>query len=181
MGIINVSMSSLIEEPFLPIREIKEIRISGREKPYFQSVKHEPISFSLNLYFKEGFENRELRKVARWLFQDYYKPLYFESNPARIFYCMITGESTLVHNGVGEGYIKVDVRCDSPYTYTPTYNKEGFYFTESGEKELIAHSNYNEVEGTYKNLVVENGSLKPDKTLAQWKSVPFDMKWSDVT
>lgn len=109
----------LFEEIFLPSRTIIETRTTGREKPYHQRVVNEPLSFSLTFFIYDWQKRDNLRQIARWFFQDYYKPLWFDTKPERIFYAIIEGDSTLFHNGIKEGYVTLNVRCDSPYTYSP--------------------------------------------------------------
>ena len=119
-GIYNVSLDNgLFSEPFLAPKAIIETKIRGNDKPYFSGVEYEPLKFTLSFAFANAWDDAKIREVARWLNQDYYKPLWFSENPSRIFYCMIVDETELVHNGLKQGYIKLNVRCDSPYTYSP--------------------------------------------------------------
>src|SRR5690606_35605780 len=119
MGLINCTIDGgMFEETFLPSKEIREVSISGNDKPYFQEVKRSTLEFELTFAFENGYDEERIREVARWLDQDYYKPFYTVDNPNRIFYCMLKGDSRLVHNGSKEGYITVSMRCDSPYSYT---------------------------------------------------------------
>jgi phage-related protein len=128
MGLINVQTDSgLFKEQLLPNRNIEEVKIRGNDKPYFQDLTFEPLEFSLTFGFSESFDTDKLRSVARWLNQDYYKPFYFSDRIDRIFYCMPVGETMLNHNGLGEGYVTLKMRCDGAYSYTnmfetPTYN-----------------------------------------------------------
>lgn len=118
-GIWNVSISSgMSEEVFVANRSIREIQIRGNSKPYFQSVEYEPLTFKLSFAFQDSWDEGKIRDVARWLMQDYYKPLYFSDNPNRIFYCMPVEESQLIHNNLKQGYITITMRCDSPYSYS---------------------------------------------------------------
>lgn len=120
MGVRVVNTDgALFEEIFLPRRSIVETQAANREKPYFQRVVNEPLSFPLTFFIYEWQKRDNLRQIARWLFQDYYKPLWFDTNPERIFYGIVEGDSTLLHNGLKEGYITLNIRCDSPYTYSP--------------------------------------------------------------
>lgn len=109
----------LFEEIFLPRRTIIETRTTGKEKPYFQRVVNEPLSFSLTFFIFEWEKRDNLRQIARWLFQDYYKPLWFDTKPERIFYVIVEGDSNLFHNGIKDGYVTLSFRGDSPYTYSP--------------------------------------------------------------
>lgn len=127
MGLINVKFSDgLFEESFVAEKEIHEIKIRGRDKPYFQGVERSPLIFSLEFAFEDYYDHEKIRQVARWLDQDYYKPFFTTDNPDRIFYCMLHSSSTLLHNGLKQGYIEIEFRCDSPYSYSPQYQTEWY-------------------------------------------------------
>lgn len=119
MGVVIASPNGgLFQETFLPTRRIIESSVTN--KRYFKRVESEPLSFSLTFYIAEWRDRDNLRQIARWLFQDYYKPLWFDTNPERIYYAIIEGDSSLFHNGCKDGYIELNIRCDSPYSYSPT-------------------------------------------------------------
>ena len=120
MGVMMVNADGgLYKEIFLPSRKIIEKTIPNRHAPYFVRVDDSPLSFPLSIAVFDRPERNSIRSIARWLFTDYYKPLYFESNPHRIFYAMFEGNSTLLHNGLKDSYITLNVRTNSPYTYSP--------------------------------------------------------------
>lgn len=114
----------LFEDIFLPNRRISETVVRGR-KPYFLRVDEEPLSFPLTFFIYDWKNRDNIRAITRWLFKDYYKPLYFNTNPNRIFYTIIEGNSTLFHNGLKEGYVTLNIRCDSPYSYSPVQTLKG--------------------------------------------------------
>lgn len=118
MGVHIVSTDSgLYEEHFLANRTIIETVTSNR-KPYFQRVDSEPLSFSLSIFIHDWRDRDNLRQIQKWLNQDYYKPLTFDSQPERIYYAVLEGSSAIRHNGAKEGYITLSVRCDSNYSYS---------------------------------------------------------------
>lgn len=120
MGVTIASVETgLFEEPLVSDREIVETEIPGRDKPYLQRVDKMPLSFSLTIFLEEWRTRDNLRAVARWLFQPYYLPLVFDSNRSRIYYAILEGESNLMHNGARDGYVTLNVRCDSPFVYSP--------------------------------------------------------------
>jgi len=124
MCVMSVHVSSgLLEEAFVPNREIREEKIRGRDKPYFLGYDLSPFEFPLTLYF-ENLEENKKREIARWLMVDYYKPLIFKGHPERIFYCMYTGDVKEMHNGLNQGYITLNMRCNSPFSYTPIYTTD---------------------------------------------------------
>lgn len=141
--IVNTS-GGLFEETFLPSRSINEDKVNGRYKPYFKGVDIEPLSFSLSIFIEGWRDTKNLREIARWLFKGYYKPLIFESDPEKIYYAMFIGDSKLFHNGCRDGYITLEVRCDSPFryshpkTFSITSNQNGVHKTIFNEGDLIA-------------------------------------------
>lgn len=125
MGVHAIQTGNgLFKETFLPQRVIVETRIGGRDKPYHQRVELLPLSFNLNIFIEEWKQRDNLRQIARWLNQDYYKPFFFNDNPDRIAYAMVDGSSSLYHNGMREGYVTLNIKCNSPYTYSPLQTHE---------------------------------------------------------
>jgi phage-related protein len=117
---VNVSSSGMMSEPFGASRKVNEVKIKGNDKPYFQNIEYEPLEFDLELAFSDIYDSEKIRRVARWLCgQTYYKPMFFQENLDRVFYCLAIGEPELVHTGASQGYIKITMHCDSPYSYTP--------------------------------------------------------------
>lgn len=160
--------SGAFEENFLPNRRIIEKKIANREKPYFQRVEHEPLSFPLSFAICNLEDEEAKRKLARWLFQPYYKPLIFSSNPNRVFYAMIEGDSKLIHNGAMEAYIELNIRCDSPYAYTYEKTQELIEFrnTNTGSEIIIDKTNF--TMGTLDNMIVTPDGLTIEETLTNW-------------
>lgn len=119
MGVILASPDGgMFEEIFLPDRDIIEKAVVNNNKPYFQRVDLTPLSFPLTIFIHEWKDRDNLRQLAKWMMKDYYAPLTFESNPDRIYYAIFEGSSALFHNGIKEGYLTLNVRCNSPYTYS---------------------------------------------------------------
>lgn len=181
MGLINVMIDGgMFEEIFLPTREIQEIAIDGRDKRYFQGVSLEPLEFSLTFAFEYGYTPQKIREVARWLNQSYYKPFYTTDNPNRIFYCMMNGESTLVHNGMKEGYITLSMKCDSPYSYTPEYIRENYSFVSTKLVKSFEESTFNSDMGDMKDIKVnDNNNLVIKNSNPIW-SFYTGKKWSEI-
>lgn len=160
--------SGLFEENFLPNRTIVEKKIANREKPYFQRVEHEPLSFSLSFAIYNLEDEEAKRKLARWLFQPYYKPLVFSSNPNRVFYAMIEGDSSFIHNGAREAYVELNIRCDSPYSYTYEKTKELIEFRNANAGTQIILDDTNFALGTFNNTIVTPDGLTIEQTLSTW-------------
>lgn len=122
MGVLNARVDSgLFQEKFLPSRELREESIRGKDKPYFMGYDLSPFEFPLTL-FVEDLDRNKRRLLSRWLMVDYHKPLIFDGNEDRIFYCMYVGDIEHFHNGLNQGYINLTMRCNSPFSYTPIYS-----------------------------------------------------------
>lgn len=147
MGVIQVSTSGgLFEESFVASKTINEEKIRGRDKPYLFSVDYSPLSFPLTLYFSDGFTDKNIKEVSRWLHQSYYKPFYTLDNPERAFYCMTTDDITISHNGLGQGYISLTMRCNSPYTYSPYYEDIVDFTNNISTGSKFKVSNFGDIE-----------------------------------
>jgi len=132
MGVTSVSTDSgLFEETFVANKTINEEKIRGRTKPYFMGTDREPLEFPLTLWFENGFDNEKLRSIKRWLDQDLYKEFYFPEQNERRYFCMMHGDSTIHHNGVGEGYFQITMRCNDSFVYSPLYIDDWIDFSNN--------------------------------------------------
>lgn len=181
MGLINCKIDGgMFEETFLPSRELQETKISGNDKPYFTGVSLDPLEFKLTFAFEYDYDERRIREVARWLNQDYYKPFYTVDNPNRVFYCMLVGDSTLFHTGAKQGYIELNFRCDSPYSYTQTINRDNLVFSNTKTAKLVVEDTFNSGMGNQSNIDFDVNSNMVIKS-ANPKWIDFTgMKWSDL-
>ena len=172
----------LFEENFLPERKIIERKIANREKPYFQRVEHEPLAFSLSFAIADWEDKETLRKLARWFFQPHYKPLVFDSNPNRVFYAMFEGDSKVFFNGLNEGYIELEIRCDSPYSYSFEQTKENVELRESNVGAKVQLDNQNFSQGELYNMVITSNGLTVDTNLSTWGIVyATNPNWGGIT
>lgn len=123
MGLINVNIQSgMQEEIFLPEQTITEVTVRGRDTPYFIETKRTPFTLNLNFAFLDTFDDEKIKNIVNWLAnQPYYKPLYFSDNLNKWYYVLYTGEAKLLHNCLKQGYITIEMRSISPYTYSPVY------------------------------------------------------------
>ena len=177
----------LYSESFLPNRKITEKRIANREKPYFQGIESDPLQFQMTIVIHEWDIVDNKRQIARWLFQDYYKPLYFESNPERIYYAIIEGSSQLFHNGIttyndAHAYINVNVRCDSPYAYTPEYPLPNIKFRGNNKEKVFEDKGADLANGSYDNTVlVNNNKVQIEEELFKWSNFYLKyINWGDI-
>lgn len=146
-GILNINVSNgMLEEPFLSGRELREVIIKGNDIPYFQLLKRLPLSFQVNFAFENTWENTDkIREIARWLNQSYYQELFFSDDITRIYYALVIDDPILIHNGLMQGYLTLNFRCNSPYTYTPIYQSELFDFSSSSPN-IINFENKGDLE-----------------------------------
>lgn len=179
MGLINCKIDGgMFEETFLATRKINETTIAGREKPYFLGVEYEPLEFNLTFAFEDSYDENRIREVARWLNQSYYKPFHTVDNPNRIFYCMMDGDSELIHTGAKRGYINLKFRCDSPYAYQPIVNKTDMKFTDTKLVKSYVANTFN--SGTsYENVKLVGGKIQLDINLATWNNYS-GQNWSGI-
>lgn len=120
-GIRNVAISTgLYEEPFMASRSIKEFTIRGQERPYFQEITRESKSIQVSFYFDNGWDDELIREVARWLDVEFYQPITFSEDQEKVYFVLPTDSSSIIHNGLKQGYITLTFRCDSPYSYSHT-------------------------------------------------------------
>ena len=121
-GLINISLGSgMFEETLVATRNIVETENRGSDTPLFHSIDESPLEFQMALAFEKMFSDEDIDKVIVWLFQDNYKPLYFDENPNKIYWCMPVGDSNIIHNGVREGYFTLSMRCKSSKVESPIY------------------------------------------------------------
>lgn len=121
-GIINCKIQSgMFEENFIATREIIEQKIRGKS-PYFVEMQDFPIELKLTFAFYDGFDQDNIRAVARALKKDFYCPLVFSELNDHIFYAICVDDSQLFHTGNNSGYITLTFRCNSQYSFSPIYS-----------------------------------------------------------
>ena len=108
----------LFEETFLSDRQIKEIKVSGNDKTYFQKIEREPLTIPVNLFFEEPWNDELINEISVWLDQDFYQPLSFSSCPEKVFYALCIDTVDIIHAGLEQGYLRLNFRCNSPYAYS---------------------------------------------------------------
>lgn len=181
MGLINCQVGSgLFSEPFVAEKQIKELTTKGRDKPYFQGVKRSPLVFPLTFYFEDGYDEQKIRDIANWIDQDYYKPFFTTGNTERIFYCMMHSSSDLLHNGLQQGYVNIQMRCDSSYTYSST-RISSIYDWSQVTTNFIETSQADFNLGTLDNLVSNSGgTLTITSTKGKWSDLATPTLWTEI-
>ncbi|RXZ78208.1 phage tail protein [Paenibacillaceae bacterium] len=177
-GIINVTVTdSSMKEEKLSNREIKEVSVRGRNRPYFQDIIRNPISIQVSFAFEETWDNEKIRKVCRWLTeQDYYKPLIFSSDNERIFYALVVNEPVLIHNCLKQGYLNLEFRCSDSYTYSPVYTRTTSWDESSSMVKVDTFSS-----GQYHQTEIDSeGNLTVTAIPKIWRDFPPNVRWADL-
>lgn len=121
-GIIGANVDSgLFNQSFMADRDIQEVEVQEKDTPLFQGYKKRPLEFPVTIYFEDGFDREKLQKVRQLFNVNFYKPMQFSEETTKIYYCMLVGSSDLNHNGIEQGYATLNFRCDSPYSFSPTF------------------------------------------------------------
>lgn len=146
-GIINAKIDTgLSQESFLPTRTIQEIKIRGKNEPYFMGTSYDPIEIPLTLVFENGFTTDQLKDVASWLTTDGYAPLIFENKQSHVYYAIVVAEGILNHNHLNQGYVTVTFRCDSPFAWTPMYSSNFEYPSNAANGAEIECENIGDIK-----------------------------------
>lgn len=136
-GLLHISTDGgMFEEGLTSARSIIETKVKGKDKPHFGGFDYSPLEFEMAVAFEHGFDDQKVNEVISWLIQDYYKPLYFEGKESKIYYCMAVDEPRIIHTGEGKGYITLNMRCNSPFIYSPVILSERLDLSVSGVGEI---------------------------------------------
>lgn len=131
--------SGLYQDHFIANKNINETTIPGRSRPYFLSVTRNPIEIDLTLASIDGtkFDEEQLQTIQQWLDKDTYTEFYFDEYPLYHYFGIIYADNSFTHNGLGDGYFPIKIRCDSPFPYSYeiandrpiTVPSDGLYYT----------------------------------------------------
>lgn len=146
-NIRNVSIEEgLYAEQVVAGKEIEEIYIPGRNEPYFFGIREEPKTIKLRFAFPNGWNDKLIDDVIRWLNVDTYQPLYFEGDIDKVFYVIPIDGIDKIHNGLKEGYLELNMRCNSSKSYsheimTPIYDTEKLSYKQDVDFPIIKLGN----------------------------------------
>ncbi len=168
LHLINCTVSTgLYEENFTSSREIQEISIKGRDKPYFQQIKKSPLVLNLTFGFTETWDDNLMKTIKSTLIQSYYKPMIFSEDLDKIYYCILTSDPKILHNGLCEGYCTLEFRCDSSYAYSPVYTFQYDLSVNPVNGTVVTINNLGNVDSfpTVEFLKVGDGSGESDVSI----------------
>lgn len=151
----------MFEEPFLPSRDIEEIQVRGRDKPFFQFFEREPLEFEVSFAFRNTFDRSIVNKIVRWLTPNYYERLVFSSEPTKVYYAMPVDDATIIHNGLRQGYVNLNFRCNAPYAFGSVRINEQ-QAIEEGEKRRINIKNIGDLP-IYPELLMKNNYINGEE------------------
>src|SRR5579875_162355 len=97
---VQVKSTDMYEEQFMGDITIQEVQIRHKQTPYFQGVIRTPLTFDLTMAFDQNLFPECVELIAQAFFVDNYQPLYFDTDPTRIWMCMPNGSSTITHDGM---------------------------------------------------------------------------------
>jgi phage-related protein len=124
MGVTHVSVSSgLYEDDIGANRSIVEQQNSQTDRRYFKRISLDPNEFELNLLLDDDVTENQIESIFSWLLNDYYEELFFENEIDKIYYCMPISKPKIMHNGMNEGYISIQMRCFDGYLYSREMTK----------------------------------------------------------
>lgn len=120
-GLLNITLDNgMYDETLVASREINETKIRGNSKPMLHSIEDSPLEFQMTIAFENNYTDTKISDIIKWLFVDYYKPLFFEGKEDRVYYCLPVSDAQIIHNGLSQGYFTITMRCDSSQIYSPS-------------------------------------------------------------
>lgn len=136
--LLNVSLDGgMQQEYFAAGQSINKITIKDRHKPYFQNIKKDVLTLTVDFAFEENWTEDELRSVRRWLTEPtYYAPLIFSNNPEKIYYALYIDRPELYHNSLSHGYLTITFECSDAYAYSPLTMSEIYNWSDLSNKSI---------------------------------------------
>jgi len=158
-GIVSVQIGSgMYEDTFVSSRTLTEVKMKNQDESILQRIEEDVREFPLTIAFEKTFTTTDIDRVILWLFKDSYKPFYFEEDINRIQYAMPSGDSSITHNGLKQGYITLTMRTNSSKIYS---QKEiTAVETVTATAKTITYTNNGHVEVLPEISIVKNGAGK---------------------
>lgn len=149
-GLKLVKMDTSMTETNFGLRQnIVEQSGKNSDLPYLIEVKNEPLPIELT-FAKEGeWKEEDKQKVVKWLFQGKYKPLISSDNLGVAYYCTPVGDARRFYNGMGQGYVTIEFRCDAPYGWSYPLDTQFYDLSSNTTKEIIEWTNKSNIKDIY--------------------------------
>jgi phage-related protein len=138
--------SGLKKTPFLAEKEIVSEKIPGNPIPYVYGTDYNPLSFPLTLANLDGgkWTLEKRREVARWLNTNSFEEFYTTDQPDKRYYLQYSGGIEFTHNGLGDGYITVEMQSMAPYAFSP-YQQDRYDLSDIISPTVIEFENNGDV------------------------------------
>lgn len=118
-GLYLVKMDGGMSERTFGLKQnIIEQKAQNNPVPYYIGVEYEPLELEITLAKDGEWTDDDKVKVAQWLFQGEYKPLISSDNMGIAYYCQPVGDVKGFFNGISQGYVQINMRCDAPYGFS---------------------------------------------------------------
>ena len=136
---VNFESGLMQKETLLPSRNINKTTRQNSFISDFYSVTEEPLTLEVNLVYKDRFTDQDIVNAMRWLKQDTYRPLIFESEPENVYYAIPT-KIDMSHDTLRKGYFTVQFECNAPYPFTKVQMSPQYACTTTLEDDINSNS-----------------------------------------
>lgn len=127
---VNFENGMMLTETLIPSINVNKTQRQNSSVTDFYSLSNSPLTFTVNMVFDKEFTDDDKIKVIRWLKQETYKPLIFDTKPDDVYYAVVTGID-FTHNTLKKGYFTVSFECNAPWPYTKVLMTDEFTITNS--------------------------------------------------
>ncbi len=132
-------------------RELVTEKLRYNPCPYSFGFEEQVLSGEIELGFVQPMGQKELRRIAKWLFQPDYCPFIADDTPDVVYYLVFSDENKLQMGTNDSGYITLSAQCDAPWgwskkleqRYDLRYNNGVFTFNIN---HVGNHPGYNALE-----------------------------------
>lgn len=149
MGIHIVRMErGMIPTPYMGSKNIRDVKVFGRDMPYFYGVEKGVIRFDLQMsLLDEEWTPQRRYEIARWLFQDVHKPFQTSDDLGKYYYAICTNAENLFLAD-SKGFVNLTFTTNAPYAFSQVYTNT-FDLTENDTTETIMVENNSNVGEYY--------------------------------
>lgn len=176
---VNFESGLMQSETLLPSRSLNTTQRQNSSISDFYSVSESPLTFEVNLVYQDKFTEDDKIAAMKWLKQDTYKPLIFETEPENIYYAIPTSID-MSHDTLQKGYFTVNFTCNSPFPFTKVLMTPQYIC--NGELDININSNsvfdtqivkVLAITSTNGNILIKN---KTNNTELRLENVPANLK-----